>query len=83
MTEDDYVVVREISDLKDFRYNNPDSQAKHLFLPRITRDGRRFHGDIYVTQWATQHPDWPRIELHLKRELALMRKGGVVKCLAS
>jgi len=84
MTEDDYLVVRDVSDLRDIHYREPASKAaRTLFLPRIDRDGRRYHGDIYVTEWATQHPNWPKVELHLKRELALMRKGGVIKCLAS
>lgn len=81
MTEDDYLVVRDVGDLRDTHFRNPETKAaKVLFLPRLVdRDGRRYYGDVYFTDYATQHPDYPRVRDLISREL----RDGVVKCLGS
>lgn len=86
MSEDDLLVVRDVSDLRQVHHDYPETRGvKYLFLPRLAavKDGRRYHGDVYFTTWAQQHPEYPEVANSVGRSLLLMRKGGQIKCLAS
>ena len=86
MTEDDLLVVRDVSDLRQVHHDYPETRdKKYVFLPRLAsvKDGRRYHGDVYVTGWAMQHPEYPEVANSVHRSLLLMRKGGQIKCLDS
>lgn len=85
MTEDDILVVREVTDLRDTHKNMPETQnAKTVFIPRLLfNDGRRYHGNVYVTEWAAQHPDFVEVKRRIERELIRAGHGGTLTCLGS
>lgn len=85
MNENDILVVREVTDMRDTHKAMPETQnAKTVFIPRLLfNDGRRYHGNVYVTEWATQHPDYSEVKKRIERELVRAGLGGQLKCLAS
>lgn len=85
MTEDDILVVREVTDMRETHRALPESQnAKTVFIPRLLfNDGRRYHGDVYVTEWAQQHPDFSEVRKRIQQGLIRAGNGGQLKCLAN